>query len=192
MTLLDADLPTAAAIWSLWQRGVVDSRSPMRLPVVGTVGVDGLPELRTVVLRSAQLDTRQLVLHSDIRAAKVSAIKQRPSLAWHFWNPRHRLQLRASGPARLHLSGPILDTAWARLSDHQKRTYAATAPPASTLEEAGDGLPPLQQAESGRANFCVVAGTINHIDVLQLRRGGHRRCLLSWSEDRWSAQWVVP
>lgn len=192
MTLLDDGLPTAADIWALWQRGVVDSRSPMRLPVIGTVGGDGHPQLRTVVLRSANLHARQLVLHSDCRAAKVAAIRQSPALSWHFWNPRHRLQLRASGSASLHMSDPSVDAAWGQLSPHQKRTYAATAPPGTTLAEAGDSLPALNEGASGRDNFCVVTGTIAQIDVLHLRRGGHRRCLLTWSDGDWRARWVVP
>ncbi|MBO83968.1 MAG: pyridoxamine 5'-phosphate oxidase [Deltaproteobacteria bacterium] len=193
MSLLDADaLPTPYDIWALWSRATVDTRSPFRTPTIATVGLDGTPEARTVVLRDAQQAERRLVLHSDSRAGKVRALRRHPTLAWHFWNPRHRLQVRASGPARLHRIGPVVDTAWAALSVHQQRTYAASPAPGTPLEAPGDGLPDLELAASGRDHFCVIEGIIQRIDILQLRRGGHRRCVLQWVGSEWTTRWVVP
>lgn len=192
MTLLDTGLPTAADVWALWARGVADRRSPFRTPSIATVSVDGLPQVRTVVLRSAHQDDRQLVIHSDQRADKVAALARTPTLAWHFWNPRHRLQLRATGRATVATSGPAVDAVWERLSPHQRRTYAAHPSPGSPLDAPGDGLPPMAEAAAGRAHFCVIACTVDEVDVLQLARGGHRRCRLAWSADGWQVGWCVP
>lgn len=193
MSLLSTStLPSPAAIWSLWQRGVADRRSPFRTPTIATIGLNGAPEARTVVLRDAHLSERTLVLHSDTRAGKVLSLRRHPTLAWHFWNPRHRLQLRASGPAHLHRAGPLVDTAWSKLSAHQQRTYAASPAPGTPLDGPGDGLPHLDAAAQGRDHFCVITGYIDQIDVLELCRGGHRRCKLQWLGGEWSTRWVVP
>ncbi len=188
----DDGLPTADHIWALWSRGVADRRSPFRTPTLATVGTDGRPEVRTVVLREATRAQRQLVLHSDIRGAKIAALSANAALAWHFWNPRHRLQLRATGSATMHHSDAVSNSAWERLSPMQQRTYSMTEPPGSPLETEGDGLPDAVVKDAGRQNFCVVVSRIEHIDVLQLRRGGHRRCALTWSGTAWSAQWLIP
>ena len=129
MSLLEGDLPTPAGVWASLARGVVDRRSPFGRPAIATVDPLGQAEVRTVVLRDVQPGARQLVLHSDTRAAKVAALAHHPRLAWHFWDPRPRLQLRASGPATVHTRGPMVDETWARLSVHQQRTYAAEPAP---------------------------------------------------------------
>ena len=192
MTLLSGGLPTAAEVWAQWTRGVADRRSPFRTPTVATVGPDGLPGARTVVLREARLPARQLVLYSDRRAGKVAALAARPVLAWHFWNPRHQLQIRAIGSATLHTDDATADAAFARLSPHQQRSYAASPAPGAILPSPGDGLPPEARVADARARFCVVVSTISQIDVLVLSRAGHRRALLRWTETAWQADWCVP
>ncbi len=192
MSLLEGDLPTPAGVWASLARGVVDRRSPFGRPAIATVDPLGQAEVRTVVLRDVEPGARQLVLHSDTRAAKVAALAHQPRLAWHFWDPRPRLQLRASGPATVHTRGPMVDETWARLSVHQQRTYAAEPAPGTPLDAAGDGLPSADAAAAGRAHFCVITCTIDAFDILQLRRGGHRRCVLSWDGTAWAATWVVP
>ena len=66
MSLLDNRLPSAPEVWALWQRGVADRRSPFRTPAIATVGTDGQPEVRTVVLRDAELQSRTLTLHLSL------------------------------------------------------------------------------------------------------------------------------
>jgi len=192
MSLLDGPLPIPAEVWASLHRGVVDARSPFHTPAIATVHQQGHPEVRTVVLRAVDEMQRQLVLYSDVRAAKVASLEQHPALAWFFWHPRHRLQLRASGQATVHRTGPQTEAAWARLSGHQKRTYAAEPAPGTPIPAAGDGLPPLDTAPTGRPHFCVVTSVIDTIDILQLRRSGHRRCVLHWNGRAWTATWVVP
>lgn len=192
MTLLGAELPAAADIWALLDRGVVDRRSPFRTPTVATVGADGVPAVRTVVLRAVERPSRSLVLHSDTRAGKVQHLSRETQLAWHFWHPRQRVQVRATGPAVVARSGPDVDTAWAALSVHQQRTYGACPGPGTALDVAGDGLPDVGEAEAGRAHFCVVTCRVQRLDVLELARAGHRRCVYTWRDGSWAGQWVVP
>ena len=192
MTLLGSKLPADADIWALFSRGVADRRSPFRTPAVATVGSERIPTARTVVLRAADRARRSLTLHSDTRAEKVRHLEEEAVLAWHFWSPRKRLQIRAVGPATIARSGPEVEAAWAALSGHQRRTYAASPAPGSALALAGDGLPDLESAEEGRANFCVITCVLERLDILELARTGHRRCVLTWSADAWASQWVVP
>ena len=192
MTLLGSRLPTDADIWALFSRGVADRRSPFRTPAVATVGAEHVPTVRTVILRAAERSQRSLTLHSDTRAEKVRHLGEEAMLAWHFWHPRKRLQIRASGLAEIERSGPVAEAAWAALSSHQRRTYAASPAPGSALALAGDGLPDLQAAEEGRENFCVITCILGRLDILELARTGHRRCVLAWDADAWFGQWVVP
>jgi len=51
-----------ADAFRLIARGVADRRSPFRTPTLATVGVDGRPRLRTVVLRAFDAAARRIVV----------------------------------------------------------------------------------------------------------------------------------
>jgi pyridoxine/pyridoxamine 5'-phosphate oxidase len=62
---------TLAYAWGLLERGVSDRHSPIHTPTVATIGGDGRPSIRTVVLRDCDLDARMLRFHTDRRAPKL-------------------------------------------------------------------------------------------------------------------------
>ena len=61
--------------WSLITRGTVDKRSPARHPTLGTNGIFGMPELRTVVLRHADQMAAKLEVHTDLKSRKIEELK---------------------------------------------------------------------------------------------------------------------
>lgn len=175
---------TAEWVWARLGRAVVDRRSPWRTPTLSTVSPDGAPEARTVVLRDAQLHARSLVLHTDVRSAKMASIASCSQVAWTFWNPRQRLQLRARGVASVAQSGAVVDAIWHRLSPQQQATYAVEPGPGTPCDAAHTG-------HHGRAHFAVVTTTVDHLDLLWLGREGHRRVQLVWNGG-FTATDVVP
>ena len=64
--------------WTLILRGTVDHKSPARHPTFGTIGLQGMPELRTVVLRQADQKSASLEVHTDLKSAKVKELKSNP------------------------------------------------------------------------------------------------------------------
>jgi len=57
------------SVWSLLCEGVKSASSPFHTPALATVGEDG-PEVRTVVLRSADAERRQISCDTDWRSPK--------------------------------------------------------------------------------------------------------------------------
>ncbi|NJR71988.1 MAG: hypothetical protein HC782_02435 [Gammaproteobacteria bacterium] len=49
-----------AHAWACLARGSADRRSPFHAPVVASVGIDGTPEQRTMILRKVDVPTRTL------------------------------------------------------------------------------------------------------------------------------------
>ncbi len=92
-------------IWRGLSRAAVDRRHGWRTPVLATVGADGAPRARTVVLRAVERETRTLRLHTDRRSAKAAEIARNPNVALVFWDARARLQLRTVGIAALLTEG---------------------------------------------------------------------------------------
>ena len=80
--------------WTLILRGTVDHKSPARHPTFGTIGLQGMPELRTVVLRQADQKSASLEVHTDLKSAKVKELKSNPNVGIHIWFPKLKLQIR--------------------------------------------------------------------------------------------------
>jgi pyridoxamine 5'-phosphate oxidase len=66
---------TLEEAWSRLTGGVRDRRSPFHTPAIATIGLDGRPRMRTVVLRGADAGQGVLRFHTDLRGGKVAEIR---------------------------------------------------------------------------------------------------------------------
>lgn len=171
-------------------RGVADRRSPFHTPCLATVGPDGAPELRTLVLRGFDGQQRIIRLHSDARSRKVASLLQEPRCALHFYDSGAALQLRLSGVARIHGADPVAESAWGASRESSRKCYAV---------EPGPGVPvPAPPAapddpEAGWAHFRVILIHFDRLEWLELAATGHRRARFHWPADGApEASWLVP
>ena len=177
-----------------WRRlagAVEDRQHPWRTPVVGTRSGSGAA-LRTVVLRAANVERRELILHTDARSAKAAELTRAPWVSWLFWDSRDKEQLRCEGPASLHRNDSLAAAQWRDLPTTSRANYRQPDPPGTpvdgraTLPSHGD------TDDSAFARFLVVRCEVESLDWLRLDRSGHRRARLAWSTPRWQAAWVAP
>lgn len=187
-------------VWSLLAEGAERAQSPWHTAVLSTVS-DGLPQLRTVVLRRVIGQRRLLMCHTDRRSPKARQIGASAALAWLFYDPVHKLQLRVSGHGRvLDNDDPLTSEQWHRSRVGSRRCYLAPLAPGTPCDVPESGLPraPLtgsltrEQSEAGRVNFAVVACEASTMDVLQLGAHGHLRLRLRWTAAGSEAGWVAP
>ncbi len=192
-TAIDWDAATAdqlTAIWAHLTRGAADKKSPFNRPAVATIGADGAPAVRTVVLRSTQPGHRILAFHTDVRSTKVSELRARPQLCWHFWNSGLSLQLRISAAAVLHARNGLAEAAWASLHAGSRATYCQAIAPGT--ERQTRSLPaPTNEAE-GFENFVVVATQVRVIEALELAQPEHVRAQFTHDNGAWSRVWLAP
>lgn len=184
---LPATLETAFATLA---QGVADRRHGFHCPMLATIGLDGAPSARTLVLRGVDAAARQIRLHTDRRAAKVPELAADPRAALLFYDAGAQLQLRLSGRATLHAEDAIADRGWAESRAMSRFCYAIApapgtpvpAPPAMTLD-----------SEAGRPHFCVVIFHLESLESLHLAAAGHRRARFAWDRAGGaSATWLVP
>lgn len=179
---------TRQTAFALLARGVADRRSPFHTPVLGTVGHDGQPRLRTLVLRGFDAPTRTLRLHTDRRAGKVADIAAEPRVSLLGYDPGQRVQMRVEGRASLHFEDAVADAGWAASRDFSRMCYAIEPAPGEAI--AAPPPAPLDPA-AGRANFAVILLCFNRLEWLWLAAGGHQRALFTWG-DTPQAAWLVP
>lgn len=169
------------AIWKELVRATLDKHHEWRVPTLASVGLDGTPQARTVVLRYADRVSRQLHIYTDRRSPKVGELLQRPEAALVFWSQRKSWQLRAQAKVTVAHTGAVVEAAWRRVQQSPAASdYLAERPPGAPLQPAGNAMPSHQLA--------VLTVEVHTLDWLELSRNGHRRARI----DADGLTWLTP
>ncbi|MGG5823384.1 pyridoxamine 5'-phosphate oxidase family protein [Falsiroseomonas sp. HW251] len=169
-------------------RGVADRRHAFHTPTFATIGPDGAPEARTLVLRGFDAAARTIRLHSDARSGKVVALLRDPRCALHLYDAGAKLQIRLSGAAEV-LGDERAEAAWQASRDFSRMCYAIEPGPGTPVAEPP---PAPRDAEAGRPHFRVIAMVFDVMDWLELAHDGHRRARFDWRAGALRSDWLVP
>lgn len=173
-----------AQVWARLVQGVEDRDAPARHPTLATVTPDGLPDLRTVVLRAADPLARTLDIHTDLRSAKVAALRRNPNAGLHVWDSAAFLQTRIMARVDI-LTGAAVAAIWARVPQASQPAYGTQPAPGTPIEGALD----YHKTPDPDA-FAVLRLSVQSIDAVHLGPQ-HRRARFDLSEG-WLAQWLAP
>jgi pyridoxamine 5'-phosphate oxidase len=183
---LDATLAEAFRLLGV---GVADRRSPFHTPSLASIGPNGAPRIRTLVLRGFDPASRTLRLHTDPRSGKVHDIAAGPRVALHAYGAGTQVQLRLGGTATLHTDDAIADNAWAATPPNARLVYTSTLPPGASIRTPALPAP----TSDGRENFAVLVMQFDALEWLSLSAAGHRRARFTWDRaGEASAEWLVP
>lgn len=178
--------------------GVRERAHPFHIVSLATVGLDGSPRVRKVVLRQYLREEHMIVVHSDRRSPKISEIRHENRVAVMCYDSASRMQLRIAGVATIHADDAVADARWISSQIASRRCYLTALAPSTPLEHARvfkhltDPWTPEMDKEA-RRNFCTVCCHIHSIDFLELSAHGHRRMGFSWDENgRFFAQPLMP
>lgn len=181
-----------AEAWRLWARGVADRRSPFHAPTLATIGLDGRPRARVVILRGCEPAHARLRFHTDLRSDKVSELAARPAVALTGYDAAAKVQVRLEGEARLHKDDAVADAAWAGSRSFSRACYAIAPGPGTVIGAGGDFTLPVDETEisAGRPHFCAVIVHARVLEWLYLAHGGHRRARFDLVTG--AATWLTP
>ncbi len=156
-------------IWQQLTRATVDRHHEWRTPVLATVGLDGTPQARTVVLRHATAQEPTLTIFTDRRSPKVTELLRQPAATLVFWSKRLNWQCRISMMVNVVTEGAAVNAAWQRIatSAGAKDFLAPGAPGAPKNRNAG--------TQADQHYLALLVGRPTSIDWLQLGRPMHRR-----------------
>lgn len=171
-------------VWLRLKRGVLDRRAPARNVTLATVDWHNRPQVRTVVLRSADKETSVLDIHTDLYSSKVQELRQNPFAALHFWDSSAHLQVRLDGRVAV-LTGADVADVWTRVPQASRHSYGSTPAPGQPIAE---GL--CYSKKPDPASFAVLRITVSSIDALHL--GPHHRRAQFNVRDGWQGQWLAP
>jgi len=174
--------------WNAFRTGVNKADSPWRLPIIGTTGASGA-ELRTVVLREADENTRSLVFHTDARSQKVKELEKSGQAAWLFFNPQSGMQIRARSNVTLHQRDDTVRKLWKQVPLESRHNYSSALTPGEPVKDQ-----PLRLLNDDEAfqNFMVAQCEVIFLDWLLISEDGHQRVQFSWNGHEWNGVQVAP
>lgn len=193
--------------WQRLQAGVQHSKHPYHLGTFGSINSNppqgDLPiaDLRTVVLRVADPNSKTLMFHTDRRSDKIKQLQVNPSGCWVFYDLQDKIQLRLEGSTSVHFDDELAATRWSKVEAYSRRCYGVSPKPGTSLSEPGSGIPkpyvraapPLEETEAWYQHFAVVKTAVKRVDWLFLRSKGHQRAQFHYAQDgSFSSSWAIP
>jgi 3-hydroxyisobutyrate dehydrogenase len=154
--------------------------------------------LRTVVLRKALPEIKELRFHTDTRSKKWKELTLNPSSSALFYDAADRIQIRVKGRAVLQFNNDITAAAWQKTSLSSRRCYLTNFDPSSFTDNPTSGLTEhieqenftLEESEIGFNHFGIVSIQVQNIDWLWLHHAGHRRAYFDYITGTFS--WMIP
>ena len=183
---------TLAQAWRLVSRGAKDRRAEAHTPAVSTIGLDGAPQVRTVVLRAADPTARTATFHTDARSAKIEEIARDGRCSLLIYERSAKAQVRLQGRAVAHIDDAVAEEAWARTRPMSRICYHVTTAPGAALDDSNAPAFDPAATNDGRDHFACVVLHVEEIEWLYLHYAGHRRAKFSWLEDGWQKTWLIP
>ncbi|WP_321783926.1 pyridoxamine 5'-phosphate oxidase family protein [Burkholderia pyrrocinia] len=184
-------------LWSCLESGVSVQRSPFTMLQAATLGLDGAPKVRTIVLRQVSRADRVLSFHTDARSEKVAELRRDPRISIVANDLDALVQIRAEGVASICDDEAQRRAIWQSSRPHTLLLYRAPLPPGTPVESPEAAHVPASQRTAptgdGYENFCLIHMTVTRIDWLELARSGHRRAVFDLNnESGCEGRWIAP
>lgn len=156
-----------------------------RLATLATIGPDGFPAQRQLMIRDADRAAAQVTLFTDSATPKSFQIAQFSGISLLFWSPVNRMQIRLTGSAQM-ISGESATQHWHDLPPVSRENYGVTPVPGTPIPG-----PDAYARTPDPARFALIRITARDLDVVTLSEPTHRRALYH-AADGWEGQWVAP
>ncbi|WP_175997735.1 pyridoxamine 5'-phosphate oxidase family protein [Burkholderia stabilis] len=180
-------------LWSCFESGVSVQRSPFTMLQAATLGIDGAPKVRTIVLRQVSRTDRVLSFHTDARSEKVAELRRDPRMSIVANDLDSLVQIRAEGVAAICDDETQRRAIWQSSRPHTLLLYRAPLPPGTPVESPEDAhVDGTAPTGDGYENFCLIHMTITRVDWLELARAGHRRAVFDLHEGGYEGRWIAP
>ncbi|MCH7797278.1 MAG: pyridoxamine 5'-phosphate oxidase family protein [Planctomycetes bacterium] len=171
--------------WKLLAQAGDDRSHPMRVVVLATLGDDGSPEARLMVVRGADRSRGKLWFYTDLRSPKVQQLRACPAVSAIAWDPACGVQLRIRGTATIDSSSPLADDHWLQASLGLQVLLHSPEDPGRPLKQPDPRLMGMKTAmdandeAAARRNFAVIEITITGIEWLQVCDDDQRRAIMN-------------
>lgn len=181
-----------ALVWDVLEESADRAEAPWRTPVVSTTGAVGrLVDARVMILRAASRARGELTCYTDTRSPKFATIRSCPCLAWTFYDPAEKVQLRVASGVEVHVEDDLAHSVWHTIPEGKRKDYSTRLPPGAAIAAPMEGH---DFRSAIAAHFAVLVARVVEMDWLWLAPDGHRRARFRYASNGAlaSAEWLVP
>lgn len=178
-------------IWHELSIPIGAGSNPFRLLQLATLGVDGCPRSRTVVLREADGEAGTLVFWIDRRSGKFQELLRNPFVALSAFDSLRNVQLRLEGRASVQFDPQRKRHIWDGLKPQSKQLFSRFCPPGTVLESPEEAWAAEDEPGSDEF-FCIVTVTLDRIEWLDISAVHHQRARFSRLARGWRKEWLAP
>jgi pyridoxine/pyridoxamine 5'-phosphate oxidase len=170
------------------------NRSAFNFLQFGTVGLDGSPQMRTIVLRECNVEARSISFVTDIRSPKVAEIRKDARVGLLGYDHQSCVQLRLSGLAAIVTHEFERKEVWKRLRPSTLEMFNAASAPSTVLAEGQPGEETITGTDEATSydRYALIKVTIDRLEQLDLSSEPHRRFAFDCSEDSWQITRLAP
>ncbi len=186
---------TATLLAKIWDQlgAAAISRSPFNFFQLATVGLDGAPQLRTIVLRRCDATKGTLSFVTDMRSPKIREIRNDPRIALVGFDPAASVQLRLSGVAAITDDEAERLEMWQSLRERTLILFDAPHAPGTVLDGKGQTLQAGEPSnDEPYQRFALVTVTLSRLEWLDLSSANHVRCAFDRDGANWHGAWLAP
>ncbi len=162
--------------------------SPFRLFQFATVGLDGRPKIRTLVLRSADKSASVLTFFIDKRSQKYKEILSINFVSLISFDAVRNVQLRLEGVADFE-DAQYVEEYWDNLRTESKKAFSGYYSPGTVVDNPNEAW---NYSSVHIDNFCVLKVVVTQMDWLELTESGNIRAKFRRNNERWNWEWVAP
>ena len=166
--------------------GLTEKDHPFRYCTLGTVGLDKMARLRTIVLRAINTNLK-LTFFTDKCSKKIIHITENNKVSVLFYHPEKRIQLKIEGIGTVIKDPKILQDYWTTIPDHSKKEYTTSSAPGSIIKSNNE----IEYLNEDNY-FCIVNIEPHKIEYLKLDQQNHIRVRFSLKNDTWKGEYLVP
>ncbi len=167
-------------------KGVHKKGHPFRYSVLGTIGLNQEPALRTIVIRQVSNDL-SLRFYTDYRSNKLKQIQKNNQISLLFYHPKQLLQVKVEGTASIITDQETLQKYWSGVQPSSRKDYITSEPPGSLISN-----PDKVEYLEDENHFTIVEIKPTRIEYLKLKRPNHIRIQFIKTGDAWQGKFLVP
>lgn len=182
-------------IWAHLHAATLDGDRPFKTIQVATIGLNGCPNVRTVLLRHASERDNVIRFHSDIRSPKIAELTRQSRVALVGVAADLKVQLRIFGEAQILRDDQTRRDAWNSSPDRSLVAYRTSISPGEPIAQPGDafGGTHAPGADEGLSHFCVVEVRPHHFDWLDESAADYpQRARFTRHDSTWVSTWIAP
>ena len=156
---------------------------------VATIGRDGGPRARFVILRDFSRSPDCIGFATHAQSEKVVEIRANPRIAATCYDRESSVQLRLEGVATVIEDDAERWRAWQRLAPHSRQQYVSQVVPGEPLEDPRN-LP--ADPSTAYQRFAWIRLELRHLDWLDLSADPHQRWQFARRDNGWVGHRIVP